>query len=213
MKITILTSSKDHPVYSKLEAWACQYSKDHDVDLVLSPQNAIGGDMMFLISCSDIVDEDVRKRYKDTLIVHASDLPHGRGWSPHIWAILEGADEITVSLLEAENKVDTGRIWLQDKIKLEGHELYDEINELLFASTLKLMSAAIDDHQNIHPSEQSENGVSYYPKRSPHDSSLDITAPIIDQFDLLRVVDPNRFPAFFEHKGHRYVLRIEKDHE
>ena len=33
---------------------------------------------------------------------------------------------------------------------------------------------------------------------------------IAEQFDLLRVADPQRFPAFFDLRGHRYLVRIEK---
>jgi methionyl-tRNA formyltransferase len=34
--------------------------------------------------------------------------------------------------------------------------------------------------------------------------------PLGEQFDLLRISDPMRYPAFFDWMGHRYVLRIEK---
>jgi methionyl-tRNA formyltransferase len=34
---------------------------------------------------------------------------------------------------------------------------------------------------------------------------------LAEQFDLLRVVDSERFPAFFEYRGRRYKLKIEKD--
>jgi methionyl-tRNA formyltransferase len=52
-----------------------------------------------------------RAKYDSSLVLHASDLPAGRGWSPHIWAITNGAESVTLSLLEAEDQVDSGRIW------------------------------------------------------------------------------------------------------
>jgi methionyl-tRNA formyltransferase len=33
---------------------------------------------------------------------------------------------------------------------------------------------------------------------------------IAEQFDLLRVVDNLRYPAFFDHRGKRYRLTIKK---
>ena len=41
-------------------------------------------------------------------ILNASELPLGRGWSPHIWSIIEGATELTVSLISAEDSVALG---------------------------------------------------------------------------------------------------------
>ena len=67
--------------------------------------------VFFLISFLHIVKKEIRHRFKHTLVIHASDLPVGKGWSPHIWEILKGNNKITVSLLEAEDKVDSGNIW------------------------------------------------------------------------------------------------------
>ena len=77
-----------------------------------------GGEILFLVSCNEIIGKDVRDRYMATLVIHASDLPKGRGWSPHIWQIIEGKKEIMVSLLEAEDAVDSGAIWAK---KAWGH--------------------------------------------------------------------------------------------
>jgi len=53
-----------------------------------------------------------------TLVLHASALPKGRGWSPHIWGIVQRDDYITLSLIEAEEEIDTGRIWKQKRINI-----------------------------------------------------------------------------------------------
>lgn len=167
--------------------------------------------MLFLISCHEIVGMDIRSRYQATLVVHASDLPSGRGWSPHIWQILGGGNRITVSLLEAEDAVDSGAIWAKRDFQLDGHELWDEINEKLFAIEIELMDFAVDNFGGICPNPQPAQGTSYFPKRTPEDSRLDPSKSIREQFNLLRVCDPDRFPAFFELNGHRYRLMIEKD--
>ena len=46
-----------------------------------------------------------------TLVLHASDLPDGRGWSPHVWDVISGKSSLTLSLINAEDSVDTGHIW------------------------------------------------------------------------------------------------------
>jgi len=42
-----------------------------------------------------------------------------------------------------------------------------------------------------------------------NDSRLDIDRSIKEQFNLLRVVGNEEYPAFFEINGHKYLLKIE----
>jgi len=211
MKISILCTDPNHSVNNSLQAWVEDMSsKGHTATLVFDKAELPGGDILFLVSCSQMIRDAERQKYKATLVLHASDLPMGRGWSPHIWSILGGANQITVSLLEASEPVDSGAIWLKTKFALEGHELLPEINTKLFAAELLLMTQAVEKFEAIKPIEQvGEPGV-YMPKRSPADSQLDPYKTIAEQFDLLRVVDSQRYPAFFNYRGKRYLIQIEK---
>jgi methionyl-tRNA formyltransferase len=211
MDISILTSSEEHPIFKCLKCWLKQQNKiGHHVHLTTDITSLDAGDFLFLVSCSTFVPLDVRRKFSFVLTVHASDLPDGRGWSPHVWQILNGANEITVSLIEAEDEIDTGAIWLQDILNFEGHELWDEINEALFNSTTKLMSDALKNHKDIVPKPQSSTGVTYFERRDPDDSRINPSETILSQFNMLRVCDPERFPAFFEHLGQRYNIVIKK---
>lgn len=53
-------------------------------------------------------------------------------------------------------------------------------------------------------------GSTYFRRRTPHDSRVDPHKTIAEQFDLIRVCDPVRFPAFFEFRGNRYKLKLER---
>ena len=210
MKISVLCSSKLHPVYPHLQTWANNVGAQHDVELVQQKAELTGGDILFLISCHEIISLHDRQKYGTCLVIHASDLPEGRGWSPHVWQILEGSNDMVVSLIEARDEVDTGPIWAQRHLLLEGHELHGEINSQLFAIELDLMNHALEIAGSAIPKPQDGRTPTYYRRRKPEDSRLDPHRSIAEQFNLLRVVDPNRFPAFFDHRGHRYLLRIEK---
>ena len=211
MKISILCTDPNHPVVKRLQAWIGDISlKGHSVSLFYDKSNLSGGDILFLVSCSQLIRETERKKYRATLVLHASDLPKGRGWSPHIWSILNGANQITVCLLEANDPVDTGAIWLKTKFDLEGHELLPEINEKLFSAELLLMTQAVDQFEKINPMKQVGDPGPYMPKRSPADSRLGPNKTIAEQFDLLRIADFQRHPAFFDYRGKRYLIRIEK---
>lgn len=211
MKIAILTTDRQHPVVPQLEQWADDMrSQGHALSLCFDRSELTGGDVLFLVSCGQIIGEHERQKFQAVLVLHASDLPEGRGWSPHIWSILGGATRIPVCLLEACDQVDTGPIWAKTSFELEGHELLREINEKLFAAELYLMKLAVERFHELLPAPQSEAAGSYWPRRTPEDSRLDPSRSLAEQFELLRVVDNARYPAFFDLRGKRYTLRIEK---
>ncbi|MEZ6015077.1 MAG: formyltransferase family protein [Planctomycetota bacterium] len=210
MKISILISDPRHPVNGPMRAWRDRRAAEHRVELVQHSRELSGGDVLFLISAHEVIRADVRARYRKTLVVHASDLPRGRGWSPHVWAVLEGAQSITVSLLEAEDSVDTGAIWRKTSFALEGHELHDELNTKLFDAEVALMDFAVDHFDEVRPEPQAAEGASVYRRRTPEDSRLDLDRPLREQLPLLRVSDPARYPAFFEHAGHLFELTLRK---
>jgi methionyl-tRNA formyltransferase len=211
MKISILTSDSKHPVVKSLVEWKdSMLQKGHEVVIIFDKKELTNGDILFLVSCGQIIKESDRKSFKSVLVLHASDLPSARGWSPHIWAIVRGENEITVSLLEAEDPVDSGRIWLKQKFHLNGHELLTEINEKLFKTELELMTKAVEQYNTIIPKPQIGIPGDYLHKRTPDHSQLQPELSLADQFDLLRVVDNERYPAFFDYRGHRYLIKIEK---
>ena len=213
MNITILVSSIEHPVNSYLELWASKNGNKNNIEIVFSKNDLVGGDLLFLISCSEIILKADREKFSKALVLHASDLPKGRGWSPHIWDIIHGAKKITLSLLEAEDKVDSGDIWQKTMITVPETALHDEINKLIFEAEMALMDYAVKNFNEVVPLKQKpldpEGSEGYWRKRTPEDSEIDIHKSIDEQFDLIRVSDPDRFPAFFVKNGKKFKLKVE----
>lgn len=211
MRISLLCSDPQHPINGHLCRWIAAQQGIHEVELVRKKSELLGGDILFLISCTEIIGAADRSRYRASLVLHASDLPHGRGWSPHIWQIIEGAEEITLCLLEAEDKVDSGRIWKKLRFHVPKHALWDEINARLFDAEIELIDFAVHEFGRVNPIEQDASiEPTYYARRSSDDSQIDPLQSIASQFDKIRVCDPNRFPAFFELHGKKYKLILEK---
>jgi len=211
MKITILCSDDNHPVNPYLQRWIDQNRGNHQISLVRKKKDLLGGEILFLVSCSEIVSAAERAVYRASLVLHASNLPVGRGWSPHIWQIIDGAQEVTLSLLEAEDKVDSGRIWHQTIVPVPKHALWDEINDRLFNAEIELIDHAVREFDAVVPKAQDPASVpTYYSRRTPDASKLDAERSIASQFNLIRVCDPTRFPAFFELHGKKYKLTLEK---
>jgi methionyl-tRNA formyltransferase len=211
VKISILCSNPVHPVNAYLLDWVERNSKDHAIELVRTKGELTDGDILFLVSCNEVLSSKDRSRYGVSLVLHASDLPNGRGWSPHIWEIAAGASSITLCLLEAEEKVDSGRIWRKMQIPVPNTALWDEINHLVFTAELQLMDFALLSSGSAEKQEQPGNvEPTYYRLRTPEDSRVDPCQTLAEQFDLIRVCDPDRFPAFFEFRGQRFILKLEK---
>lgn len=73
----------------------------HSVLWVHRSYELVPGDFCFLLGCGQLVPSKIRAMFRHNLVVHESDLPRGKGWSPMTWQILEGKDKIPVSLIEA----------------------------------------------------------------------------------------------------------------
>jgi methionyl-tRNA formyltransferase len=209
LNVAILCTDPAHPVNAWLEEWRRAVADRARVGIYRDYRELTGGDLLFLVSCHQIVRKPTRDLFKHALVLHASDLPRGRGMSPHIWQIIEGKTEITLTLLEANDPLDSGDIWAQRRICFEGYELYDEINAKVFAAEVELMTWALDNWDRVEPMPQTGEPT-YYRKRTPEDSRIDPQRPLIESFNLLRVADPVRYPAFFEIGGRKFKIRIER---
>lgn len=201
---SVLCSERQNHIWPKLADWCAQRGY-----WLTDKKSELGnGHLLLLISCTEIVEREVRAKFDKTLVIHESALPAGRGWSPFAWQILEGKNEIVVSLLEAEDKVDSGAIWHQETLRFEGHELSPEINEVRDAARIRLAEWAIEHLGDAEPRAQ-VGEATYYARRTPPDSRLEPHRTIAEQFDLLRICEP-RFPAFFDYRGHRYEVSLRK---
>lgn len=209
LKINILTSKNswmnhfDKTLKAKLE------KRGHIVRLVDSKTELKSADISFFLSCFEVVGQEFLKISDHNIVVHACDLPNGKGWSPASWQILEGRNQIPLTLFEAVEAVDAGMIYLQDSIKLNGLELLKEWQNILGEKIIKMCLYFTDNYPDIIKKGQEQSGdESFYPRRLPKDSELDINKSIDEQFNLFRIVDNDKYPAFFIKNGKKYVLKI-----
>lgn len=115
-------------------------------------------------------------------------------------------------MLDAEDSVDTGAIWAKRTFEVPDHALHDEIHERLFETELALMNDALlmVERGKTPTPQPADISPSYYPKRSPADSEISPAQPLSELFNIIRVMDPHRYPAFFQLHGHTYTIEIKK---
>ncbi len=167
-------------------------------------------DIVFILGYHRIIEKHYLKRHKHNLVVHESALPHGKGWAPLFWQILEGKNEITFTMFEAGKGVDSGEIYMQRILKLNGHELNEEIRAKQAELTMEMCIDFLNNYEKYKNPKEQTGEESFYPKRTEKDSELDIHKTIEEQFNLLRIVNNEKYPAFFYRDGYKYKLTIER---
>tara|TARA_B100001057_G_scaffold499186_1_gene608891 strand:- start:2648 stop:3280 length:633 start_codon:yes stop_codon:yes gene_type:complete len=196
------------------KSWMNNYAKDfvqelkeygYFCSLIDDHKKVLSGDLLIILSC-----ENIFKRLnlnKFNIVVHESDLPIGRGWSPLTHQILEGKNQITVTLFEASETVDNGPYYLKKKISFKGNELVNEIRKKQAEITFNLIKEFLKRYPKIKKKPMIGKGT-YYKRRLPEDSEIDIEKSIKKNFNLLRVVDNEKYPAFFYYKGKKFIIKI-----
>lgn len=170
------------------------------------------GDIVFYLSCGQIVAPEILQRNHHNIVIHESALPEGKGWSPLTWQILEGKNEIPITMFEAAEAVDSGRIYLRNVLHYTGYELIDDLRQQQALVSLLMCREFLQRYPAIIAEAEEQEGEStYFSRRKPEHSKLDIDKTIREQFNLLRVVDNERYPAYFEINGHRYKITITYD--
>jgi len=167
-------------------------------------------DIVFILSYHSIIQEEYLKKNKHNIVVHASDLPQGKGWAPMFWQILEGKNDIVFSMFEASKGVDDGEIYMKKTLHLNGTELNDELRFKQADFIIEMCLKFLKNYEQFKIPMAQIGNESFYVKRGPKDSVLDIHKTIEDQFNLLRIVDNESYPAYFYRKNKKYILKIEE---
>ena len=168
-----------------------------------------GGDICVYLSYGRVVGKDIRSKYRNNLVVHASDLPKGRGWSPTTWMILDGQTQIPVCLFEALDTVDAGAVYAKEWFSVEQSDLVEDWRGKLAKTTLTLLNNFVKAYPvSLNLAKPQTGKSSFYPRRRREDSMMDPNKTLKQQFSLFQVVDNDLYPAYFEHNGKEFFLKI-----
>jgi UDP-4-amino-4,6-dideoxy-N-acetyl-beta-L-altrosamine N-acetyltransferase len=206
MKIAILTTQNQW-----FERYAIDLSKKLKCALYFNYNNIKNFDIVFILSYHTIIPKNNLRKNKHNIVIHESNLPKGKGWSPLFWQVLEDKKEIPFTMFEASDGVDNGDIYMKKTLKLTGNELNEELREKQAQHTIEMCKEFINNYEQYKIPTPQIGDEDFYPKRTAKDSKLDINKTIKEEFNLLRTVNNDEYPAFFEIDGDRYILKIELD--
>lgn len=106
---------------------------------------SLNADIMVTAAYGQILRENILSICQKGIInVHASLLPKYRGASPVQWAIINGEEELGVTIMQTELGVDTGDMILKKSFRPDGDENVDEMMEKLSYVGADLVVEALD---------------------------------------------------------------------
>ena len=157
---------------------------------------------------------------KGTFNLHASLLPKYRGAAPINWAIINGEKESGVTTFFIDEKIDTGNVIFQEKVKIEDLENAGSLHDKLMNIGSELIAKTIDAIvQNNAPSIKQAGKYTQAPKIFKADCRIDWQkdpksiiqkilglSPYPSAWTTL-MDDPNKvfkiYDAFIESKDHK----------
>ena len=213
MKIQVLTSKNSWLYKNKKKAKYKGYWKNKKI---ITSYKSIKGDfdITLMLSYYKIIPPKYLNITKYNLVVHESNLPKGRGFSPLYHQIIEGKTLITFSIFECLKEMDSGKIYLKKKFYFSPTLIYNEIKERQLDSALILFDMfikKIKNKKNYIKSIDQKEKPSYFKKFKSTASKIDITKTIKSQINIMRTRDNNNFPSYFYYKKRKFIIKLYSD--
>lgn len=165
-------------------------------------------DIVLFLGWSWIIPKDILDRYL-CLGIHPSDLPKYRGGSPIQNQIIDGINQTKVSLFTISEKLDQGDIWLKEDLNLNGKNMEIIFSEIERSST-KLLNNFFNKYPNIKPLKQDITKGSYFKRRTPKQSRLEIddfkNKSLEEIYNYIRCLTDPYPNAFIEDKNGNKLL-------
>mgnify|MGYP001500746080 CR=1 FL=1 len=206
-KVTILIDHKNNWIEPFIKEEYNKTNRRFNIKVSKKIEKVIGQDIVFILSFTKILPKKFLSSNKLNLVIHESNLPKGKGFSPVQWQIIENKKIINVCLLKADEKYDSGPIYLREKINFKGTELLDEIRFQQAKTTIKLINKFLKNFPNIKSKKQIGKST-FYRRRVDSDNEIDINKSIKEQFNILRVSDNRHYPTHFTYRNNKYFIKI-----
>lgn len=211
LNIVFLLDKTNNWIESYINKFIINYKNNkYNLSINFNHNEVKSNDIVFILGYTKILDDEFLISNKLNLVVHESDLPKGKGFSPIQWQILNGQKKIIFTLFEAKKELDSGDIFLQKEVFFTGYELFDEIRNIQGNNTIELIKEFIEKYPIINKKRQ-EGCETIFNRRKLNDDKLDINKTIYEQFNHLRIANNDEYPLWFDIDGHKYIINIFKE--
>lgn len=129
--------------------------------------------------------------------LHGSYLPKYRGAAPIQWALINGDTETGLTTFKLAEKVDTGNIYLQEKVKIYPEDNFESLHDRmsLIGADLVLKTVELIQNGNYELKQQDDSVASPAPKITKEICLIDWNKTAYEIHNLVRGLSP--YPAAF----------------
>lgn len=134
--------------------------------------------------------------------LHGSYLPKYRGAAPIQWALINGDEETGLTTFKLAEKVDTGNIYLQEKVKINPDDNFETLHDRmsLIGSELVLKTVELIQKGNFELKQQDDSLASPAPKITKEICLIDWNKSAEEIHNLVRGLSPHP-AAYFNHNN------------
>lgn len=141
--------------------------------------------------------------------LHGSYLPKYRGAAPIQWTLINGDEETGLTTFKLAEKVDTGNIYLQEKVKINPDDNFESLHDRmsLIGADLVYKTVTMIENRSFKLQAQDDSLASPAPKISKETCLIDWNKPASEIHNLIRGLSPHPV-AYFLHNSK--VIKIYK---
>jgi methionyl-tRNA formyltransferase len=145
---------------------------------------------------------------RGSYVFHDSLLPEYRGFSPTVWAMINGEDHVGASLFEIADDPDTGDLVDQERVEVGPTETIAEVFPRVTEAYLLLLERRLGQllAGTAPRVPQDHARATWACKRLAEDNLIDWSAPTQRVFDLVRSVTRPYPGAFTSLRGRRLIV-------
>ena len=166
-------------------------------------------DLVFMVNWRYLVPIEMLQPVRlETVVLHDSLLPNYRGFSPTVWALINGEDYCGATMLCAAESVDSGDIIDQVRVKIGPEETIADVTEKVTTAYLTMLEQNLPllKAGSATRKPQDHSLATYTCKRVPEDNLIDWREPAQSTFNLVRAVTHPYPGAYTFYRGAKLII-------
>ena len=136
---------------------------------------------------------------KGSFNLHGSLLPKYRGAAPIQWALIKGEKETGLTTFALDEKVDTGNIYLQEKIKINYEDNFGTLHDKMSTAGAELVLRTVEliEGGNFELKKQDDSLASPAPKITKDTGKIEWNKSAEEIHNLVRALSPHPGAYFY----------------
>ena len=207
--VPVRRNSKLESAVSKLRSLPCKLIETDKVDLD-SVLKIFAGNALLSIGFPYILPKELLSNFHPAINIHPTLLPRYRGATTGAYILINNERESGSSVHFLTEHMDRGDIIKQSRVEISPFDTIRSVQRKVYEREPQLLIDALDAlERGVKASPQDENCASEYPqKRTPADSEIDPSIPLVNLINQIRACDPDNFPAYFMFNGEKVCIKL-----